>query len=262
MGINLLECKAGAVERTIRLPRIRVGKEWKVMEKILIVEDEPCLRKQIKELLCQNGYDAVTASGQSEAMHLFYQDGAIDLFLVDICLMDGDGFSLCESIRRQSVKPVLFLTACDEETSIVKGLNLGGDDYIVKPFRAAELVSRIRANLRRREASCAVKVLKSGDLTLDLEGCMVYEQGEDLHLGAVEYQLLLLLMENAGRIVRRERLLERLWDACGKYAEDNTLSVHMSRLRKKTKAQYIETIRGFGYRFFKPVTECLEWGKI
>ena len=150
------------------------------------------------------------------------------------------------------------MTACDDEESIVKGLNLGGDDYITKPFRAAELISRIQANLRRQESVGAVRILQSGDIKLDPKQGRVYKNGNELSLGTVEYQLLLILMQNAGRIVKREQFMEKLWDSSGKFAEDNTLSVNMSRLRKKTGMEYIETIRGFGYRFVKPVTETLK----
>lgn len=228
------------------------------MKKILIVEDEPGLRNNIKELLSRHGFAPLTASTLSEAMHYTLNHKDIALFLLDVWLPDGDGFALCSRIRRHTLTPVIFLTACDDEESVVKGLNLGGDDYIAKPFRTAELISRIRANLRRQESLHAVKVLYSGDLRLDLRQSAAYKNGAMLPLGAVEYRLLQILMQNAGCIVKREQFMEKLWDASGKFAEDNTLSVHMSRLRKKAGAEYIETIRGFGYRFRQPVTERLE----
>ncbi len=228
------------------------------MKKILIVEDELYLKKNIQELLTRHAYEVLAASNLSEAMYYVLNDSQIDLFLLDVWLPDGDGFTLCQNIRRHSLKPILFLTACDDEESIVKGLNLGGDDYITKPFRAAELISRIQANLRRQESVGAVRILQSGDIKLDPKQGRVYKNGNELSLGTVEYQLLLILMQNAGRIVKREQFMEKLWDSSGKFAEDNTLSVNMSRLRKKTRMEYIETIRGFGYRFVKPVTETLK----
>lgn len=228
------------------------------MKKILIVEDELYLKKNIQELLTRHAYEVLAASNLSEAMYYVLNDPQIDLFLLDVWLPDGDGFTLCQNIRRYSLKPILFLTACDDEESIVKGLNLGGDDYITKPFRAAELISRIQANLRRQESVGAVRILESGDIKLDPKQGRVYKNGNELSLGTVEYQLLLILMQNAGRIVKREQFMEKLWDSSGKFAEDNTLSVNMSRLRKKTGMEYIETIRGFGYRFVKPVTETLK----
>lgn len=227
------------------------------MKKILIVEDELYLQKNIKELLTRHGYSVLTASNISEAMYHILNDKDIALFLLDVWLPDGDGFSLCERIRRYSLNPVIFLTACDDEESVVKGLNIGGDDYIAKPFRTAELISRIQANLRRQESLHAVRILKSGELKLDLKQGVAFKDGEELPLGTTEYQLLLILMQNAGRIVKREQFMEQLWDSSGKFAEDNTLSVNMSRLRKKAGSEYIETIRGFGYRFTKPVTESL-----
>ncbi len=228
------------------------------MKKILIVEDEFHLRKNIKELLTRHNYEPLAASTLSEAMHYVLNQKDIALFLLDVWLPDGDGFELCSRIRRHTMTPVIFLTACDDEESVVKGLNIGGDDYITKPFRTAELMSRIWANLRRQESVCAEKILHSGDIKLDCRQGLAYKNGASLPLGAVEYQLLEILMRNAGRIVKREQFMEKLWDACGKFAEDNTLSVHMSRLRKKTGSEYIETIRGFGYRFIQPVTERLE----
>ena len=174
--------------------------------KLLVVEDEIYLQRQIKAILTERGYEAATASTRA-------------------WLPDGDGFDLCRLIRQKNMKPVIFLTACDDEESVVKGLDLGGDDYISKPFRTAELLSRIQANLRRN---------------------------------AGRPSPLAVLMENPGRIVRREILLEKLWDDWGQEIEDNTLSVNISRLRRKIGSDYIETIRGFGYRFAKPVERCLE----
>ena len=213
------------------------------MKKILIVEDELPLRKNIKELLTRHGFTPLTASTLSEAAHYALTHKDIALFLLDVWLPDGDGFELCRRIRQNTLTPIIFL---------------GGDDYITKPFRTAELISRIQANLRRQESLNAVKILCSGDIRLDRRQCLASKSGAALSLGAVEYQLLLILMQNAGRIVKREQFMEKLWDASGKFAEDNTLSVNMSRLRKKIGTEYIETIRGFGYRFRQPVTESLE----
>ena len=176
--------------------------------KLLVVEDEIYLQRQIKAILTERGYEVETASSRAEAVQYILNDSEISLYLLDIWLPDGDGFELCRLIRQKNMKPVIFLTACDDEESVVKGLDLGGDDYVSKPFRTAELLSRIQANLRR--------------------------------------------------IVRRESLMEKLWDAWGQEIEDNTLSVNISRLRRKIGSEYIETIRGFGYRFAKSVERCLE----
>lgn len=227
-------------------------------KRILVIEDELYLQKNIGELLERYGYEVKTASNMPEAMHYVLNKEKIDLFLLDVWLPDGDGFELCRSIRKHSLKPLIFLTACDDEESVVKGLNLGGDDYISKPFRSAELISRIQANLRRQELLNGVKIQRSGDIKIDKSQGRAYKKERELELGTAEYQLLLIMMENPRRIVKREQLLERLWDDYGKYVEDNTLSVSMSRLRKRIGAEYIETIRGVGYRFTKQVEESLE----
>lgn len=228
------------------------------MKKILVIEDEQYLQRSIRELLERHGYKAMAAYGVSDAMQYLLNKEDIDLFLLDVWLPDGDGFELCRSIRKYSLKPIIFLTACDDEESVVKGLNLGGDDYIAKPFRAAELISRIQANLRRQEIRDTVKIQRSGVLKIDKTQGRAYKEERELELGTIEYQLLLIMMENPRRIVKRERLFERIWEESGKYAEDNTLSVSMSRLRKKIGPEYIETIRGVGYRFTKQVDESLE----
>lgn len=228
------------------------------MKKILVIEDEQYLQRSIRELLEGHGYKAMAAYGVSDAMQYLLNKEDIDLFLLDVWLPDGDGFELCRSIRKYSLKPIIFLTACDDEESVVKGLNLGGDDYVSKPFRAAELISRIQANLRRQEIRDTVKIQRSGALKIDKTQGRAYKEERELELGTIEYQLLLIMMENPRRIVKRERIFERIWEESGKYAEDNTLSVSMSRLRKKIGPEYIETIRGVGYRFTKQVEESLE----
>lgn len=228
------------------------------MERILIVEDELYLQKNIKALLEKNGYETITASTKTEAMYYILNHREISLYLLDLWLPDGDGFELLRQIHKTSITPVLFLTACDDEESVVKALDLGADDYITKPFRAAELISRIGANLRRKNQKERITLRESGELCLNVSQRRVFKNGRDLELGIIEFQLLSFFMENPGRLVRRETLLHALWEAAGEFAEDNTLSVHMSRLRKKIGQEYIETIRGFGYRFIKPVQERVE----
>lgn len=227
------------------------------MKKILVVEDEKLLQKNIKELLQTNGLEVLTAGTKNEAIAYIMKYLDIHLFLLDIWLPDGDGFELLEIIRNRTIAPVIFLTACDDEESVVKGLNMGADDYICKPFRAAELISRIQANLRRTQRNANQVIRESGDLRLDQKHAMVYKNGKELRLGAMEYELLSILMANPGILIKRERLIDGIWDASKESAEDNTLSVNMSRLRKKIGNEYIETIRGFGYRFIKEVHEIL-----
>lgn len=225
--------------------------------KLLVVEDEIYLQRQIKAILTERGYEAATASTRAEAVRYILNDTEISLYLLDVWLPDGDGFDLCRLIRQKNMKPVIFLTACDDEESVVRGLDLGGDDYISKPFRTAELLSRIQANLRRN-AGRPSPVMRSGQIRVDTQAGAVQKGGSEISLSPVEYRLLAVLMENPGRIVRREILLEKLWDNWGQEIEDNTLSVNISRLRRKIGSDYIETIRGFGYRFAKPVERCLE----
>lgn len=222
------------------------------MKQILVIEDELFLRKNIKELLQNHGYEVLDAGTKTEAMQYILQKKSIDLFLIDVWLPDGEGFEICEQIRVNDTAPVLFLTACDDEESIVKGLTIGGDDYITKPFRTAELLSRIEANLRRVEMEQQKQVLQCGEIVLDIIQERAFKNGEDLGLGIMEYQLLEVLMRHAGRIVKRELLLGQIWDSSGKFVQDNTLSVSIRRLRNKVGQEYIETVHGYGYRFVKP----------
>ena len=219
------------------------------MNKILVVEDDRYLRRDLKEILVKNGYVVATAASVQEAIWYVYNEETIDLYLLDLWLPDGDGFTICQKIRERNGKPVIFLTVCDDEECVVKGLQLGGDDYVTKPFRTGELLSRIQANLRRMNRGKEGRFLKCGDLVLDMEQGIVKRSGSVLQLRPVEYRILLKLMENGERIVKREQLFSYLWDGKDDVVEDNTLSVNISRLRNKIGADSIETVRGFGYRF-------------
>lgn len=223
------------------------------MNKILIVEDDWYLQRDLKEILENNKYNVITSSTVGEAIHYVRTDDDIDLYLLDVWLPDGEGFEICREIRRHNAKPVIFLTASDDEENVVKGLNMGGDDYVVKPFRLRELLSRIGANIRRNEVTRNNELIKAGGLLIDITGGAVSLDGQEIFLRPVEYRLLLKLVDNAERIVKRELLLECLWDGTLDAVEDNTLSVHMSRLRGKIGRDYIDTIRGFGYRFNEKV---------
>ena len=223
------------------------------MYKILVTEDDNYLRRDLKEILEKNEYRVVTASSVQEALWYVCNDEEIDLYLLDLWLPDGEGFAICKKIREKSQKPVIFLTVCDDEESVIQGLELGGDDYVIKPFRIRELLSRIQANLRRLEQAKSAEVLSCDGLLLNEEQGSVKKGEEELLFRPVEYQLLLKLMKNSERIVKREELLTCLWDGEKNAVEDNTLSVHISRLRGKVGGEYIETVRGFGYRFTKKV---------
>ena len=193
------------------------------------------------------------AATVAEAVHYIDTDEGIELYLIDIWLPDGEGFIVCEKIRKHNLKPIIFLSVCDDEEYIIKGLNIGGDDYVIKPFRTRELISRIEANLRRFKKKEVENILKSDHIIVDLTAKTVTKDGTIVKLTPIEYLLLVKLMENAERIVKREQLHMCLWDSFGDEVEDNTLSVNISRLRSKIGVDYIETIRGFGYRYTQKI---------
>lgn len=227
------------------------------MSKILIIEDDYYLSKNIKLLLEQEGYDTVIASNCALAKTAFDKEYPA-LCLLDIMLPDGNGFELCEYIRKRSSLPMLIISAKDDEDSIVKGLELGADDYVTKPFKPKELLSRIRANLRRVSMPANRVVLSCEGIELNTEKYTVTKNGEPIELRKMEYQLLYSFFEHPEMVLTREALLELLWDKDGNFVEDNTLSVTIKRLREKlgeTAAgePYIATIRGIGYRWSFPV---------
>ena len=176
---------------------------------------------------------------------------SLDLVLLDVSLPDGNGFSICAEIKREYEIPVIFLTASGDEYSVVAGLDMGADDYIAKPFRPRELISRIRSVLRR--CTKEQRILSCGDLRVNVSSATVTKGEKELFLSALEYRLLLLLLQNKGQILTRNQLLEEIWDASGEYVNDNTLSVYMKRLREKIEEnpqspRLLHTIRGIGYR--------------
>ena len=212
--------------------------------KILLVEDDAALRGALEELLCREGYDVVKASNVRSAREGL--DSAIDLVILDVGLPDGDGVELCRSWRTEGVQtPILFLTAKDEEMDVVRGLDSGGNDYVTKPFRMQELLSRIRALLRRNQRDTTIS--RSG-ITLDTAKLQATRNGEILLLTVTEYKILAKLISSRS-IITRAVLLEALWDLDSRFVDDNTLSVHVSRLREKIGGSHIKTIRGVGYQW-------------
>lgn len=213
--------------------------------RILLVEDDTALRDALEELLLRQGYEVKKASNAAAARAAL--DAAIDLVMLDVTLPDGDGVELCRLWRSGGVEtPILFLTAKDEELDIVRGLDAGGNDYVTKPFRMQELLSRIRALLRRKTGRDELLV-RSG-IRLDKARLQASHEGEDLLLTLTEFKLLSRLLSERS-ILTRGALLEELWDTDSRFIDDNTLSVHISRLREKVGPGHIKTIRGVGYQW-------------
>ena len=215
------------------------------MARILLVEDDGALRGALRELFEREGYE-MAAAADAAAARSAMAAGA-DLVVLDVGLPDGDGVALCRAWRAAGVEtPVLFLTARDDEIDVVRALDAGGGDYVTKPFRMQELLSRIRAQLRRGRG--ADGALTRGDISVDRARMTAKKDGEPLNLTLTEYKVLLMLMTGRG-VTPRARLLEALWDDGAKYIDDNTLSVHVSRLRDKVGAAHIRTVRGVGYQW-------------
>lgn len=219
------------------------------MERLLLVEDDPTLIRMLTSFLTTENLQVTSVTGQSAAVEAM-EASKPDLALVDISLAEGNGFAVCACAKRLGV-PVIFLTASSDEFSVVTGLDMGADDYISKPFRPRELVSRIRSVLRR--AVNRQSVIALGDLLIDTDKGTVTRNGQDLYLSALEYKLLLVFLNNRGQILSRDKLLEEIWDSAGDFVEDNTLTVYIKRLREKIEVDpqnpaHIKTIRGLGYR--------------
>ena len=227
------------------------------MSKILLLEDDVSLVDGLRYSLKKEGYDVAIVRTVEEAVGALPVIGEYDLLLLDVTLPDGSGFEVCEKVRRQNTQiPIIFLTASDQEVSIIRGLDLGGDDYITKPFMLGELCSRIRAQLRR-SGTCSqgqTTSLQCGDITIDLLGSRVLLNGKVLDLTNAEYRLLCLLVKNEGLIMTREKILDELWDSNKDFVDDNTLSVYVRRLREKVESnpsqpEHLITVRGFGYQW-------------
>ncbi|ACR79548.1 two component transcriptional regulator, winged helix family [Kosmotoga olearia TBF 19.5.1] len=224
------------------------------MKKILLVEDDETLAMGIKYALEQEAF-LVEVATELESARKRIDEKDFDLILLDVMLPNGNGFQLCKEIRTYSDLPIIFLTARDEEVNIVMGLELGADDYITKPFKLKELVARIRANLRRIEGKKTVnRYLISGQIRLDIVNQKLMVEDAEQHLTPVEFRLLFALMDNAGRILTRDQLLGYVWNTESDFVDDNTLSVHIRKLREKieddpSKPEHILTVRGLGYRW-------------
>ena len=220
------------------------------MTKILIVEDDKGIIENLTEFLTNEGFLIVSANGQKRALDLGEKENPA-LVLLDISIADGNGFAVCKAIKSEYNIPVIFLTASGDEYSTITGFELGADDYIAKPFRPRELVTRIKNILRLTGGAGAV--IRLGDVLVDTVKGTASKNGRDLYLSALEYRLLLVFINNRGAVLTRTKLLESIWDIAGEFVNDNTLTVYIKRLREKIEEdpqnpQIIKTVRGKGYR--------------
>lgn len=224
------------------------------MSKILLLEDDLSLINGLSFVFKKQGFELSIARTLKEAEGML-KDGKYDLLILDVSLPDGCGFEFCKKVRLTSKVPIIFLTASDEETSIIMGLDIGGDDYITKPFKLGVFVSRINALLRRANSFQAMdtELQSNGIKVLLLQG-QVFKNGVLLDLTAVEYKLLCLFMRNPNMVLTKEQILDRLWDCDGNYIDSSTLTVYMRRLRMKiednpSEPQMLRTVRGMGYKW-------------
>lgn len=224
------------------------------MHKILLLEDDLSLINGLSFAFKKQGYDADVARTIKEADSL-YTEGKYDLLVLDVSLPDGSGFEFCNEVRKVSKVPIIFLTASDEETSIIMGLDIGADDYITKPFKLGVLLSRINALLRRaNDFSSADTELKSNGIRVLLLQGQAYKNDKLLDLTAAEYKLLCLFMQNPNTVLSKEQILDKLWDCEGNYVDNNTLTVYIRRLRIKIEdnpsdPQMLLNVRRMGYKW-------------
>ncbi len=211
--------------------------------KILLVEDNKIISKGVVYSLEKNGYAVTLCETFGSALESTTED--FDLMIIDIGLPDGNGFELYEHIKRFSNTPAIFLTAVDDEDSIVKGFELGADDYITKPFSIRELLARVNRITLKNKKSSTIAV---DDIEIDLESNIVYKNSVPVELTALEFKIFSMLIRNAGKTVSRELILEKIWDVAGNYVNDNTLTVYIKRIRQKLDTDLIKTVKGIGYR--------------
>lgn len=219
------------------------------MTKILLVEDDFAIVHSLQEYLNLEGFASDYASGQIEAEELL-KTKQYQLLLLDVSLKDGDGFAVCNMAQKIQL-PVIFLSASSDEETVVRGLNIGADDYITKPFRPKELLSRIKNVLRRYAGHQTIILLD--DIQVDTEKAIVKKKDTIINLSALEYKLLTLFIDHRGKLLTRDQLLDEIWNIAGDFVNDNTVTVYIKRLREKieddpTNPKIIKTVRGLGYR--------------
>ncbi|MBE5806376.1 MAG: response regulator transcription factor [Clostridiales bacterium] len=223
-----------------------------VKTKILIVEDNIAITEGLQYILEKQGFIADIVNTKQEALD-YINSQEFDLALLDIQLPDGTGFDICKYIKEKNDKPVIFVSGRIEEVNIVYGLDIGADDYIVKPYKSNELISRINCVLRRyNKCKCELNnTIEYNNIKIDVELAKVYKNKKEIYLTPLEYKILVMFIKNKGKLVTREQLLDKIWDIEGKYVNNNTLTVYIKRLRSKIEDsienEIIKTIRGIGY---------------
>lgn len=222
------------------------------MMKIFVLEDDEAIGIGLRYSLENEGYEVTLTKTVKEGVELI-NSSSFSLYILDLTLPDGNGYDVCKMIKAKGDLPVIFLTAYDDEINVVTGFDLGADDYISKPFRVRELMARIKSVLRRYSKDNVDGIISIGNVMINTNEAKVCKNGEDIVLTAMEYRLLLTLLNNRGSILTRNKLLEEIWDVEGDFVNDNTLTVYIKRLRDKiednpTNPTIIKTIRGLGYQ--------------
>lgn len=243
--------QSGAKSVTMGTERLERRRSAVDKQKLLVVEDDKSIAVGLEYSLGQEGFGVTLCAGVADALEALKTE-RFDLAVLDLSLPDGSGYDACRAIKRQGDMPVIFLTARDDEVSVVMGLDMGADDYITKPFRIRELTSRIRSVLRRAGQGGST-LMEFGPVQINAALGKVYKNGQDVFLSALEYRLLMTLANHAGQVLSRNQLLESIWDVSGDFVNDNTLTVYIKRLREKIEDDpqnpvVIETARGLGYR--------------
>ncbi len=223
------------------------------MINLLLVEDNETIITGLTYALSQESFEVDVARTAYETRQKL-QRQSYDLLILDVSLPDGDGFEICKEVKKKDIElPIIFLTAKDEEKDVVLGLEIGADDYVIKPFRTKELISRIRTVLRRYHKKEEKSTIQIKDVTIDLAKAEVYKGKSQVILTALEYKILVMLFQNQNRLITREQLLDKIWDVAGNFVNDNTLTVYIKRIREKiennpAEPEIIKTIRGIGYK--------------
>lgn len=218
---------------------------------IFLLEDDSAIGMGLCYSLENEGYEVTLAKSVAEAVNIIDKE-RFALYILDLTLPDGSGYDVCKLIKSKGDLPVIFLTAYDDEVNVIMGFELGADDYIAKPFRVKELMVRIKSVLRRYNKELSDGIIKIKNLTVNTNEAKVYKDNSEIILTAMEYRLLLIMLNNRGKVLSRNQLLENIWDVAGDFVEDNTLTVYIKRLRDKIEEepnnpQFIKTIRGLGY---------------